>query len=319
MANPTETLTYGVDVSRAYLDIAESDTQLQRIQNTPDAIATWLDSVESTVRIAVEATGAYYEELLDQALARDLAVYVISGKQLHHYREAVGPRAKTDADDAQLLRRYLLREHTQLSPVKPLNNNQKKLWRMLKRRAALVKARTQLRASLKGDGETERLCDSVVGEINQGIRTLERLMYTLAREAGWETCIRQCRSIPGIGPLNALALVACFHRGSFARSDQFIAFLGLDVRVRDSGQMKGKRKLTKRGEPELRRLLYNAAMSFCRNPEYVGTYERLRARGMSSTAAYVAVSRKLARIAFALMQRGETFKPELMTGACVRT
>ena len=93
---------------------------------------------------------------------------------------------------------------------------------MLKRRAALVKARTRLRASMKGDGETERVCDAVVGEINRGIHTLERLMYALAREAGWGECLRQCRSIPGIGPLNALALIACFHRGSFARSDQLI-------------------------------------------------------------------------------------------------
>ena len=319
MANLTEPLTYGIDVSLAYLDIAQTDTQLKRIPNTPAAIATWLDSVKSAARIAVEATGAYHEELLDQALARDLTVYVISGKQLHHYREAVGPRAKTDPGDAQLLRRYLLHEHTQLSPVKPLNNIQKRLWRLLKRRAALVKVRTQLRASMKGDREARQVCDAVISEINRGIRTLERLMHALAREAGWEACLRRCRSIPGIGPLNALALVACFHRGSFARSDQFIAFLGLDVRVRDSGKLKGKRKLTKRGEPELRRLLYNAAMSFCRTPDYAWTYERLRARGMSSTAAYVAVSRKLARMAFALLKREETFAPELVAGACVRT
>ena len=47
---------------------------------------------------------------------------------------------------------------------------------------------------------------------------------------------------PGIGPINAAALVAIFHRGVFSKSDAFIAFMGLDVRVRESGYFKGKRK-----------------------------------------------------------------------------
>ena len=39
--------------------------------------------------------------------------------------------------------------------------------------------------------------------------------------------------------------------------------MGLDVRVRDSGTFRGRRKLTKKGDPEVRRLLYNAAMAAC--------------------------------------------------------
>jgi transposase len=39
-------------------------------------------------------------------------------------------------------------------------------------------------------------------------------------------------------------------------ADACIAFLGLDVRVRDSGAWRGRRKLTKKGNPELRCLLF---------------------------------------------------------------
>ena len=35
--------------------------------------------------------------------------------------------------------------------------------------------------------------------------------------------------------------------------------MGMDVRVRESGQWRGRRKLTKKGDPEIRRLLFNAA------------------------------------------------------------
>lgn len=66
--------------------------------------------------------------------------------------------------------------------------------------------------------------------------------------------------IPGVGPLIALAMVAIYHGGAFRSADAFIAFMDLDVWVRDSGQSRGRRKLTKKGDPELCRLLFNAAM-----------------------------------------------------------
>ena len=47
--------------------------------------------------------------------------------------------------------------------------------------------------------------------------------------------------IPGVGPLT---MVATYHRGQFRSADSFIAFLGMDVRVRDSGKFRGQRKLT---------------------------------------------------------------------------
>ena len=244
------------------------------------------------------------------ALGAGFDVYIVNGQQLHHYRQAVGPRAKTDTQDAQLLRRYLCHEYRHLTAVNPLNNQQKRLWQLLKRRAMLIKMRTQLTLPMKGDAELQSISQGIVSELNLAIKKVERLMFALAKAQNWESAIAHCRSVPGIGPINALALVTCFHRGTFQRVDQFIAYMGLDVRVRDSGRLRGKRKLTKRGEPEMRRLLYMAAWSFARNPKFRPLYEQMRSRGLSSTAAHIAMARKLARIAFALMKKGEDFMLE---------
>ena len=307
MANLIEPITCGVDVSKETLDIAESDRCVERIPNTVEAATKWLQTLPEGTRVAIEATGQYHEMLLGLALEYELEVYIINGKQLHHYREAVGPRAKTDAQDAQLLRRYLSQEYSHLTPVKPLNKQEKRLWRLLKRRAALVKAKTAIRASLKGDPDVECICQGVVSELERTVRRIERLMRTIAIDLGWGQALQHCRSIPGIGPVSGLALVTCFHRGTFRGIDQFIAYIGLDVRVRDSGKMRGKRKLTKRGESEMRRLLYISALTFARDPHFKPAYERYRHRGMSATAAYVALARKLARIAFAVMTKKEDF------------
>ncbi|MEO0997641.1 MAG: transposase, partial [Pseudomonadota bacterium] len=122
---------------------------------------------------------------------------------------------------------------------------------------------------------------------------------------------RHCRSIPGIGPINAAALVCAFHRGAFACGHAFIAFLGLDVRRRESGLFKGQRKLTKRGDAELRRLLYCAAQPARSLPRFDAYYRAQLDKGLPKTAAKVILARKLARIAFALISKKQTFKTQL--------
>uniref|UniRef100_UPI00123B33B7 transposase n=1 Tax=Pseudomonas saliphila TaxID=2586906 RepID=UPI00123B33B7 len=117
--------------------------------------------------------------------------------------------------------------------------------------------------------------------------------------------------IEGIGDLTAMALANTFHRGPFKTSDAFIAFLGMDVRVRDSGKQKGRRKLTKKGDPELRRLLYNAAMAARKTQAWKGVYEAYIAQGLKPIQALVKLARKLARIAFALMQNQTTYQPKM--------
>lgn len=307
MANFSQSILCGVDVSKDTLDIATSGEITTQIPNTRDGISQWLVSLPEGSKIALESTGRYHEVFLNLAAGAGFEVYILNGHQLHHYRQAVGPRAKTDRHDAQLLRRYLCHEHGQLTSVNPLNDQQKRLWQLLKQRALWIKTRTQLTLSMKGDPEVQSINQGVVSELNLAIKKLEQLMFALAKTQHWERAIAHCRSVPGIGPINALALVTCFHRGTFQRVDQFIAYMGLDVRVRDSGRLRGKRKLTKRGEPEMRRLLYMAAWSFARHPKFQPLYEQMRSRGLSSTAANVAMARKLARIAFALMKKDEDF------------
>ena len=101
--------------------------------------------------------------------------------------------------------------------------------------------------------------------------------------------------------------MAAWYRGAFSNSDAFIAFLGLDVRVRESGKFRGRRKLTKRGESELRRLLYCAAQPARSYWLFERYYQSQLNKGLSKTAAKVILSRKLARIAYTLMTNQESF------------
>lgn len=75
--------------------------------------------------------------------------------------------------------------------------------------------------------------------------------------------------------------------------------------------------MTKKGHGEIRRLLFNAAMQARRNVLWEPYYLRLRDRGLSSTAAFVALSRKLAKAA--LLQNNSQFDPLAHRTACMST
>lgn len=313
MAKQVESIIVGIDVSKAELEVFRSDTgENLSISNDQKTIKRLLDSLSQNARIAIEPTGSYHLPLLGEALQREIPIYLISGEQLNYYRGAVGNRAKTDAADAQLLARFLEREGKDLRPVKPRTAEEKRMWQLLRRRACVVQARTAMMQSLKELGGSDRESKRMLDAVQRFIDLIERRAIELARSLGWQEDLARAQSVPGVGKLSALAMVLIFRQGPFNKADAFIAFMGLDVRVRDSGKKVGQRRLTKKGDPEVRRLLFLAGRNARIHTERFRSYfERLTARGIHSIAADMAVGRKLARIVFSLLKNQRTYEPDL--------
>lgn len=322
MAMQTRTVIYGVDVSQQWLDVCRhGEAETRRLANAKRDVNHWLKSLPpGSTALAVEATNTYHELLVAQARHFGLTVYLISGYQLKHYARSLNVRMRTDAVDARLLARFLEREIDDLRPYEPPSPRQRRLLQLLRRRALLVKQIQQLRQSFAGVAELSRSVNSVIHRQQHLIALIDKRLHELACELRWNSDLRHLRSLPGVGPLNALALCAAFRSGEFAHRDPFVAFLGLDVRTKDSGKHRGRRKLTKKGCPEFRRLLYNAAMAATREQAYFhGYYLSLQTRGLTKTAALVVVSRRIARLAFALLKNHTSFDPKLHREACSTT
>jgi transposase len=119
-------------------------------------------------------------------------------------------------------------------------------------------------------------------------------------------------AIPGIGEVTAPALAACLLDKQFTHPDQFVAYIGLDIRVHQSGRRRGQFGLSKYGDAEVRRLLYLAAMAAAtctRDTTFAERYAREQAKGLAKTAALNAVARKLAKVAWSLVAHGTTYDP----------
>ncbi len=110
-------------------------------------------------------------------------------------------------------------------------------------------------------------------------------------------------TIPGIGDVLGAIIVSeigDIHR--FERPNQLVAFAGLDVSVKQSGEFSGtKNKISKRGSPYLRRAIWLAAnrAAFC-DPILSEYYQSLRSRGKHHLTAVGAVARKLCNIIFVI-------------------
>jgi transposase len=94
---------------------------------------------------------------------------------------------------------------------------------------------------------------------------------------------------------------------AYARARQLLKLAGLNLYEISSGTHQGRRRITKRGRPGLRRILYLAALRLLkRGAPFSGYYHRLRVR-LAGTQAVVAVMRKLLRVLHAVVHRGQAY------------
>ena len=315
MATNMPARDYGVDVAKEFLQI-EGEGGSEQLANEPSVLRQWLQALPKGACFAVEATGTYHLHFIALAHRLGHTVHLIDGYRLNRYRDSIGGRAKNDELDARLLRRYLQREKQELAPWAPPPQKYTSILRLLHRRERLVSARVAIKQSMAEIPGCAASVKALLRRLTALEDRLQRRILAAVQDSGWGEDMRRCQQIEGVGPLTSAALSTVYQRGVFRNSDAFVAFLGLDVRVRDSGKQRGKRKLTKKGDSELRRLLYNAAMKASTSSSWSDFYRRHLERGLSKTQALVALSRKLVRVAFALMRSGANYQPKAAREAC---
>lgn len=313
-------LCFGIDVAQATLSVcsAEPHSPVATLANNARAIGAFLKRLPQGAVLACEPTNTYHEGLAERAVAAGFTLYLVNPHELVHYRQSLGLRAKTDRIDARILARYALHEGARLRPYRPLSPAARALSTCIRRRAKVVRARAQLRQSLGSMRGVRRELQAVLARIERLIATLDAHIATLiAADTDWQAQHQRLQSIPGVGPCVSAAALAGFARGPFARADAFVAFTGYDLRVRDSGKQRGTRRLSKRGDAELRRLFYVAALSAARTRTWRPYYERYLARGLSRTAALVALARKLVRTTWSIIAHNTTFDPARLSHQCL--
>ena len=135
-------------------------------------------------------------------------------------------------------------------------------------------------------------------------RFIEKLETEMVRHLEQIPYSRIILSLKGIGLVTTSGLIG--EVGDFTKFgtiSEVMKLAGLDLYEVSSGKHRGKLRISKRGRPLIRKLLYLAALSAVRKGSTMHEwYQRALGRGMKKTKALVAVSRKLLGIIFALVR-----------------
>ena len=140
---------------------------------------------------------------------------------------------------------------------------------------------------------------SQIGTDNLFVATSEKEMGEHLKEIPYSHSIL---SIKGIGKVTAAGLIGeVGDFREFGTISEITKLAGLDLFEISSGKHKGRRRISKRGRPLMRKLLYFAAINVVRSNGILHEpYQQMLSNGMPKVKALIAIARKLLRIIFAL-------------------
>ena len=163
-----------------------------------------------------------------------------------------------------------------------------------------------------------RVSASLVTELRDEWRLLDKKIGALNAEsvalAKQNSAMRRLTTIPGIGVLNATALVAAIgDAGSFKNARDLGAWLGLVPRQFTTGGKARLLGITKRGNTYLRTLLVHGARAamdtLSQSDTPIGQWlQTMLSRGVQRNVVIVAPANKLARIAWAVLRKGQPYE-----------
>ena len=306
-----EEIFIGVDVAKDEVVYAiDGQSQVGCVANDASSLTAWLGQFALGTRIAMESTGRYHLLLANLAHQAGLRVYVLNPVDVKHFRQSNGIRAKTDRVDAQVIAQMLAERHARAGwrPWCSGTEAQQEIDALLRRRATLAVHRSAIEQAMKD-------MPAVAPQLQQALTALSELAKAVDRQVQQRVqadermaeCYQRLREIDGVGKQTAAALVNLFTRVPFGNADALVAYVGFDPRPNDSGTRTGRRRITKRGPSELRRLLFLVAQAAGRSRALKPVYQTIRAKGFSTTQALVILARKLLRIAFSIWKTGQSY------------
>jgi len=159
------------------------------------------------------------------------------------------------------------------------------------------------------------MLDSIL-QLTEAIAGYDRQLEQLAETRYAES--RHLTQVPGVGTLTALTYLWTIRDPErFSRSRQVGAYLGLVPGARSSGQRDAQLRITKQGNPMLRRLLVQCAHHLLARSGCDGQLRRFGLRlaatggARGKKRAVVAVARKLSILMHHLWKTGQTYEPWL--------
>jgi transposase len=333
-----QTSTIGIDLAKNVFQVhgveATGKVALTKKLRRSQVLALFADLPPCLIGMEACATAHHWARELE-ALGHDVRLMPAS------YVKAYVKRGKNDAADAAAICEAVTRPSMRFVPIKSVE--QQAALMLHRARDLLIRQRTQLINALRAhlaelgmvaatgrDGVKKLIAivaggteQQLPGPMREALQALIAQLEALQQQIGKLECqihaqhraseaSRRLETIPGIGVIGATAIAATVTDPTVFKSGrEFAAWIGLVPRQNSSGGKERLGSISKQGDRYLRRLLVVGATAVIRHarahPAKHPWLMQLLARRPAKVVA-VALANKMARIAWAVLARGGTYR-----------
>ena len=320
----------GIDISKndfyASLSVLKEDLEVEHLYtkkfpNTEEGIKIYYQWIkkhcvpEMPVHFTMEATGVYYEELAYFLVEQGEEVYILLPSRAKHFAQSLNLKVKTDKVDARSLGEMGLRMKFDKWEIG--SKMYRELKALTRERTSLVEQQTRIKNELHAEKHKKYPMKVIVERYELHLAFLQdqiteienQIKEIIAQDDYLKGKLKKVITIPGIGFLTAITIIAeTYGFANFTSAKQLTSYAGYDIRIRESGQYRGKSRISKKGNTHIRRALYMPAITHKQYSEEAKIfYNRLKEKKSIGLIALTAVQRKLLILIYSLWKKDEIF------------
>lgn len=278
-------------------------------------------TAEYPLRYVMEATGVYHERFAYYLSGKGYAVSIIMPNKISNFFRTLDIKTITDKSMSAAITLFGLEKQLD-NWVQP-----KRVYRSLRQvsreREQLIVERTMIKNQLHaeqaeafpGEDTIRRMQDRIKMINTQLKEILTEIRTAITKDEDLEHTIATITTIPGIGLLTATVILAETSGFELIRSKkQLASYAGLDVREKESGtSVKGKPRISKRGNKHLRKAMHLPALAAIRYSErYKAVFVRIVSRNSIKMKGVVAVQRKLLEMVYTIYKNRRPFEKDYL-------
>lgn len=256
----------------------------------------------------MEATGVYYEQLAYFLCDNGHSVSVQLANKVKNFAKSLNVKTKNDAVDARVISQMGIERELRLwQGAKPVWRTLRTLTReretLNEERSVVINQLEAVRSSYEPDARTMSRMEARIKLLDEQIAAAEKDLHeTVKKHPAIEEKIKKVCTIKGVQFLTAVTVVAeCAGFELFENKAQLVSYAGYDVVENQSGNHKGKTRISKKGNAHIRRAMHYPALSAKRyEPSFKKYADRITEKTKIPMKGAVAIQRKLLCLIFKL-------------------
>jgi transposase len=272
-------------------------------------------------RYVMEATGVYHESFAYFLDGEREQLSIVLPNKISNYFRTLDVKTITDKTSAEAIAMFGLEKN--LNRWQAPDPTYMVLRQLTRERDQLLQERTVVSNQLHAEESCAHPSPKTVARKKSHIAFINKQVAEITKEINEliktneqiKEAVKLITSIVGIGTLTAATILGETNGFDLIRNKkQLTSYAGLDIKEKQSGtSVKGRPKISKRGNRHLRKALYMPSMTAIQHDErFKAIYARLIAKHGVKMKALVAIQRKLLEISYILFKNEEVYDREYL-------